>query len=156
MKVDALAWSKFWKRHFFRDIQNSFHEVTHIGLEPHLFFLFKVSQQTQSLETSKVLAEMGRGWQAGWVMVKIFLSNLHRHVMENCWKFQKDILILVWFRNERLKICCNQWPPVANLYWNSALGGHWLQQIFSLSALNQTRIKISFWNFQHLFITCLR
>ena len=75
--------------------------------------------------------------------------------MNKCWKFQEDILILVWFRAERLKICCNQWPPVAELCWNSASGGHWLQQIFSLSALNQTRIKISSWNFQHLFITCL-
>ena len=36
------------------------------------------------------------------------------------------------------------------------LGVHWLQQIFSLLALNQTWIKISAWNFQHLFISCVR
>ena len=96
-----------------------------------------------------------RSWQAVWVMAKNFSPNLHKHMMNKCWKFQKDILILVWFRAERLKICCDQWPPVAELYWNSASGGHWLQQIFSLSALTQTRIKISSWNFQHLFITCL-
>ena len=34
-------------------------------------------------------------------------------------------------------------------------GGHWLQQIFSLLSITQTRIKITSWNFQHLFITCL-
>ena len=33
---------------------------------------------------------------------------------------------------------------------------HWLQQIFSHLALNQIWIEISAWNFQHLFITCLR
>ena len=33
---------------------------------------------------------------------------------------------------------------------------HWLQQIFSHLALNQKRIEISAWNFQGLFITCLR
>ena len=40
VKVDALARQKFSKRHFFGDIENSFHEVTHIGLEPHQFFSF--------------------------------------------------------------------------------------------------------------------
>ena len=53
------------KLHFLKDIANSFHQVTHIGLETHqIFFIFKVSQQIQTLEMSKVLAEMGRGWQA--------------------------------------------------------------------------------------------
>jgi len=64
VKVDALAWQKNSKCHFFRDIKNSFHEVTHIGLEPHQFFLFKISQQMQLLEASKVSAKMDRGWQA--------------------------------------------------------------------------------------------
>ena len=73
--------------------------------------------------------------------------------MNKYWKFQENILILVWIRAERLKICCNQWPPDAEFQQSSATGGHWLQQIFSLSALNQTRIKISSWKFQHLFIT---
>ena len=74
-----------------------------------IFFLFEISQQIQLLEASKVLAKMGRGWQAGWVLAKIFSSNLHRHVMNKCWKFQEDSLTLVWFIAERLKICCNQW-----------------------------------------------
>ena len=39
-KVDALAWQKNSKCHFLEDIENSFHEVTHIGLEPHHFFSF--------------------------------------------------------------------------------------------------------------------
>ena len=33
---------------------------------------------------------------------------------------------------------------------------HWLQQIFSHLALNQKKIEISAWNFQRLFITCMR
>ena len=40
VKVDALLVRKNPKRHFFRDIGNSFHEVTHIGLEPHQIFSF--------------------------------------------------------------------------------------------------------------------
>ena len=76
------------------------------------FFLFQISQQIELLETSKILAEMGRSWQADWATAKFFLSNLHRHVMNKCWKFQEVILILVWVIDKRLKICCNQWPPV--------------------------------------------
>ena len=76
--------------------------------------------------------------------------------MNKCWKFQEDILILVWFRAKRLKICCNQWPsPWCWISIKFSNRGPLVTKIFSLSALNQTRIKISFWNFQHLFITCL-
>ena len=74
-----------------------------------VFFLFEISQQIWLLEASKVLAKMGRGWQAVWVMAKIFISNLHKLVMNKCWKFQEDILILVWDRAKWLKICCDQW-----------------------------------------------
>ena len=144
---------------------------------------------------------MGCGWQADWVMAKIFLSNLHRHMMIICWKCQEDISILVWvraewlkiccnnrpplgkhqqatahfgqnlevssdwicidilihvwFRAKRLKICCNNRPPLGNWCWCLPGGGLLLEQIFSLLALNQTWIKISAWNFQHLFISCL-
>ena len=65
MKVDALAWGKNSKRHSLKDIENSFHEVTNLGLEPHHFVYFKISKQIQSLEMSKVLAETGLGQQAG-------------------------------------------------------------------------------------------
>ena len=41
VKVDTLAQQKNSKRHFLKDIENSFHEVTHIGLEPHQFFSFQ-------------------------------------------------------------------------------------------------------------------
>ena len=40
VKVDTSAWWKISKRHFFEDIENSFQEVTHIGLEPRQFFFF--------------------------------------------------------------------------------------------------------------------
>ena len=40
LKVDALARQKNQKRHFFRDIEKSFQEVTPIGPEPHQFFSF--------------------------------------------------------------------------------------------------------------------
>ena len=41
MKVDALARQKISIRRFLKDIENSFQEVTHIGLEPNQFFSFK-------------------------------------------------------------------------------------------------------------------
>ena len=62
VKVDALAWQKNSKRHFLRDISKSFQQVTPIGPEPHQFF--QISQQIWLLEASKVLAKIGRGWQA--------------------------------------------------------------------------------------------
>ena len=40
VKVDTSAWRKILKRHFFKDIENSFQGVTYIGLEPHQFFSF--------------------------------------------------------------------------------------------------------------------
>ena len=40
VKLDTLTQQKISKRHFFRGIENSFHEVTHIGLEPHQSFSF--------------------------------------------------------------------------------------------------------------------
>ena len=64
VKVDLSLFQKISKRHFLRDIEKSFQEVTPIGPEPHHFFLFKISQQIWSLEASKVFAKMGCGWQA--------------------------------------------------------------------------------------------
>ena len=98
---------------------------------------------------------MGCGWQAGWVMAKILLSNLHWHMMNKCWKFQDSTLILVWVMAEWLKICCNHWTPTAQMGPECASGVHWLQQIFSQSAITQTRIKLSSCNFQQFFIMCL-
>ena len=63
--MDPPAFQKISKCHFLGDIEKSFQEVTPIGPEPHhFFFLFKLSQQIQSLEASKFLAEMGLGGQA--------------------------------------------------------------------------------------------
>ena len=89
-------------------------------------------------------------------MAKISYSNLRNHVMNKCWKFQADISIRIWFRAKWLKSCCNQWTHVGQMdsYWTTWV--HWLQQIFSHLALNQKWIEICAWNFQHLFITCLR
>ena len=98
---------------------------------------------------------MGRGWQANWAMANFFLSILRKHVINKCWKFQADILIHIWFRAKRLKICCNNRPPLGKHQHQLPRGGLLLQQIFSLLALNQTWIKISAWNFQHLFISCV-
>ena len=72
VKVDPQAFQKNQKRHFFRDIEQSFQEVTSIVPEPRQFFLFEISQQIQLLEASKILAKMGCGWQADWAMAKIF------------------------------------------------------------------------------------
>ena len=99
---------------------------------------------------------MGRGWQADWAMAKIFLSNLRKHVINKCWKFQADISIHIWLRAKWLKNCRNKLTQVGQNYQKCTTWVHWLQQIFSLLALNQTWIKISAWNFQHLFISCVR
>ena len=101
------------------------------------------------------MGKMGRGWQAVWVMAKFFLSNLHRHMMNIWWKFQEDILILVWLIAEWLKIYCNSRPTLGKHQQQLPRVGLLLQQIFSHSAITQTRIKIPSWNFQHMFIMCL-
>ena len=50
-----LGLVKNFKTPFLQDIENSFHEVTHIGLEPHQFFSFQnistntVARDVQSL-----------------------------------------------------------------------------------------------------------
>ena len=77
-------------------------------------------------------------------------------MINKCWKFQEDILIYIWFRAKWLKNCCNNRPTLGNRKSGLPRVGHWLQQIFSHLALNQKWIEISAWNFQHLFITCLR
>ena len=64
MVKDALAWQKMSKCPFLRDIENSFHEVTGIGLETGQFFSFKNISTNRLLEVSKVSADMGHGWQA--------------------------------------------------------------------------------------------
>ena len=62
--MDPQLVRKIAKRHFFQDIQNSFQWATGIGLEPNQNFFQKKFQQIRSLEPFKVLAHIGRGWQA--------------------------------------------------------------------------------------------
>ena len=58
VKMDPLAFRKISKRHFLRDIEKSFQEITPMGPEPHqFFFLFKISQQIWWLEAPKILAK---------------------------------------------------------------------------------------------------
>ena len=102
---------KFQNTIFKEILKNTFKRLLRLVQNLTIFFLFRISLKIQLLEPSKVLAKMGRGWQAGWVMAKIFLSNLHRHMMNKYWKFQEDTLIIVWIIAKWLKICCSQWPP---------------------------------------------
>ena len=50
-------------KNFKTGIKKSSQEITPKGSEPHHYFLFRISQQIQSLEASKVWAKMGLGWQ---------------------------------------------------------------------------------------------
>ena len=75
--------------------------------------------------------------------------------MSKHWKFQEDILIHIWVIAKWLKNCCNNWPTLGNPKSGLPRKGHLLQQFFGYLAINQTKIKISSWNFQHLFITSL-
>ena len=73
IREDFQLDQKISKRRFFQDIKDSFQWVIGNGLKPTQFFLFKIYQQIRSLEKFKVLAEMGRGWQADWAVTKIFV-----------------------------------------------------------------------------------
>ena len=69
VKVDALAWWKISKRHFFKDIANSFHEVTHLSLEPHQFFSF------QNISTNTVARDVQSFGQNGLWLAGCTLWN---------------------------------------------------------------------------------
>ena len=90
--MDALLVQKKSNTPFFRDIENFFHEVTHIGLEPHQFFLFEISQQIWSLEASKVSTEMSCAEQA---VGKFFFVKFAKRFDEQMLKISRDILILI-------------------------------------------------------------
>ena len=79
VNVDALARWKISKCHFFKDIANSFHEVTHLSLEPHHFFSFQNISTNTIARDVQSFSRMGCGRQTVWAMTKFFLSNLHRH-----------------------------------------------------------------------------
>ena len=54
LALDSAVIRKISKRHFFRDIENSFHGVTQIGLKPHQNFFPIFFQQILSLQEFKV------------------------------------------------------------------------------------------------------
>ena len=66
-----------------------------------------------------------------------------------------DILIHTWGMGEQLKNCCDKWTLVAQHYQKYTTWVHLLAQILSHLALAQVWIKISSWNFHHLFIMSL-
>ena len=70
--------------------------------------------------------------------------------------YMHRISICYLTKENSLKKCCNYRPTLDNRKTGLPRVGHWLQKIFSHLALNQKWIEISAWNFQHLFITCLR
>ena len=138
MKVDALARQKNSKRHFLKDIENSFHQVNHIGLEPHQNFSFwNISTHTVARDVQSF--SKNGPWLAG-----CFLSNLHRYMMNICWKFQDDVLILFWTRAEWLKICCNNRPTPGDCCWWIPRVGLLMQHVFSHSAITYQESRYLF------------
>ena len=100
MKVDALLVRKNQKRHFLRDIENSFHEVIHIGLECHQFFSF---QNFLTNTVARDVQSLGRNglWLAGCVtndqnfFVKFVesydeqLVKISRRYLDSCLSYSK-------------------------------------------------------------------
>ena len=56
LALDGAVVQKISKRHFFKDIKNSFHGVTRIGLKPHQNIFKFFFQQIWSPEDFKVFA----------------------------------------------------------------------------------------------------
>ena len=80
VKVDPQAFQKNQKRHFFRDFEKSFQEVTPIGPEPHQFFSF------WNISTNKIargIQSFGRNgpWLAGWLSNG---QNFHLKFAQTC------------------------------------------------------------------------
>ena len=65
VKVDLLLVQKISKRHFLRDIEKSFQEITPIGPEPHQFFSFYNISINTVARGVKNFRQNGP-WQAGW------------------------------------------------------------------------------------------
>ena len=92
------------------------------------YFLLKISQLIPLLVTSKVLVEMGHGWQADWVTAKIYF-----HIGTNTWwtnaqNFKKISWFILWGLKVPL-FCLIKW-----LF--SRFGCTWLYIIFVQSIPN--------------------
>ena len=126
-------------------------QALHIGLEPYQNFLFEISQHIQSLETSKVSAVASRLFE--------LLPNFFLQICtDTWWTYAENFKKISWFLFELYlndkKFVATIGPLlviVADVYQEWA----YCCNKFSHSAINQTRIKISSWNFQHMFIMCL-
>ena len=57
--LDGRLVPKISKRHFFRDIQNSFHGVADIGLEPHQKFFFEKISTNMVTRGIEILSTLG-------------------------------------------------------------------------------------------------
>ena len=157
VKVDALARQKNSKRHFLRDISKSFQEVTPMGPEPHQFFSFS------NISTNMVargIQSFGRNgpWLAGWLSNgQNFFVNLAQtwdeEMLKISGRYLDSSLSNVQITEKLLSHLPPQWSFLTSQWSKCPLWWQVAQQISSYSVITQTRIKISFWNFQHLFIS---
>ena len=89
VRVDPLAFQKNQKRHFFRDIEKSFQEVTPIGPEPHQFFSFwNISTNT----VARGVQSFGRNgpWLEGWLSYgQIFFVKFAETLFEQMLKISR-------------------------------------------------------------------
>ena len=107
---------------------------------------------------------MDCGCQAVSVMDKFFLSNLHRHMVNKCWKFEDDILIVVWLNSlmtrnllqllvivadiyQEEAYCCNKFLVIRPRYWRFEFFSQAKASTFTMST-DQATIKVYDW---HIF-----
>ena len=95
----ALAWQKNSKCHFSKDVENSFHRVTHIDLEPHQPFSFwNISTNTVARGVQSF------GWNGPWWAGCLeYSQNFFKKIAQACdeqmLKIQADIWFHIWFRS---------------------------------------------------------
>ena len=66
VNIVKVAFQKNWKRHFLRDNEKSFQEVTPIGPEPHQFFSFWNISTNMIARGIQNFGQNGL-WLAGWL-----------------------------------------------------------------------------------------
>ena len=96
VKVDTLAQSKISKRHFLKDNENSFLEVTLIGLEPHQFISYQDISTNRVTRGVQSFSQNGL-WQAG------------------CLKYGQNFFV------KFAQTCDEQMPKISRRYLNSCL-----------------------------------
>ena len=95
VKVNKSAFQKISKRYLLKDIENSYHEVTHIGLEPYQYFSFQNFSTNTVARDIKSQGQNGL-WLAGClsnsrnIFVKFAKSNdeqmlkISRRYLDSC------------------------------------------------------------------------